>query len=482
MGESGKSGGGWPICHKERLILGNPNSNTGICTLWTLKESFAGLPKEKYSMIGNLYTSYGINPMLKNILANPRIRNIIVCGADLNRTREILSNFVEKGTDDNYKIIGSEAYIDKTIPKEAIEKLRANLRVINVRKNKLEETQEEVRNTLEKVSKEEGIFMAPLTVKEESSAETLYSEEDAFRIEGSTISGAWLKALDIIMKFGEEKNTEFGIKQKEALDLVAVIKGEEAGFPDWLPFSRKDLEDYYSKSFSPEKPEGVAYTYGERLFGMEAPGKQGRVSDQVAAAVERLKKNTHTRRAIAVTWLHGEDIISGNPPCLIEVVWNVKRGKLCQTSTFRSQDMFGAWPLNIFALRRLQKQVASEIGAEAGSLINISVSAHVYENNWKMAEELVEKHYRDRMMPLEEDPRGFFVIKVDGNEIVAEHRLKDGRKTRYEFRGIKAEEIYRRILNENLISMFDHAAYLGKELARAEIALKEGKTYEQEKA
>ncbi|MEM3426463.1 MAG: DUF4346 domain-containing protein, partial [Thermoproteota archaeon] len=42
--------------------------------------------------------------------------------------------------------------------------------------------------------------------------------------------------------------------------------------------------------------------------------------------------------------------------------------------------------------------------------------------------------------------------------------------------------LYRRILNENLVSRLDHAAYLGKELTRAEIALREGKPYVQDKA
>ncbi|MBI2143699.1 DUF4346 domain-containing protein [Candidatus Woesearchaeota archaeon] len=470
MGE--ETGKDWPLFYKEQLILGNPDSNVGICTLWSVKENFSWLPKEKYGIIGNLYSSYGINPMLKNILANPKIRHLIVCGADLNKTKEILVNFAEKGIDDGYKVVGSEAYIDKTIPEEAIGKLRKNLKVIVLRNANGEEAKKELATVLEGISSEGKAFMEPIIIREESSTEAMYSEEEAPRTEGKTISEAWLKALDITLKFGEEKKSEYGLKQKEILDMATIVKAEEENFPEWFPFSKKELEDYQSKFFTEEKPEGVSYTYGERLL---KPG-------QIKAAVERLKKSPHTRRAIAVTWKLEEDAASSNPPCLIEVAWSVKHGKLCQTSTFRSQDMFGAWPLNIFALRQLQKQVAGELGIPAGSLVNISVSAHIYESNWKAAEELVGKHHRGRMMRLDEDPRGFFVIKVEKGEIIAEHRLKDGRKTRYEFRGNRAEEIYRRILNENLISMLDHAAYLGKELARAEIALKEGRNYVQEKA
>ena len=50
-----------------------------------------------------------------------------------------------------------------------------------------------------------------------------------------------------------------------------------------------------------------------------------------------------------------------------------------------------------------------------------------------------------------------------------------------EFRGKLAQEIYIPLLTEtNFITKLDHAAYIGKELARAEICLKEGKEYIQE--
>jgi tetrahydromethanopterin S-methyltransferase subunit A len=57
-----------------------------------------------------------------------------------------------------------------------------------------------------------------------------------------------------------------------------------------------------------------------------------------------------------------------------------------------------------------------------------------------------------------------------------------GSPSQFVFRGKSAIDLYRSIVRENLISKFDHAAYIGKELARAEAALKEGRPYVQDRA
>jgi len=354
---------------------------------------------------------------------------------------------------------------------------------------------EKIEDILKKLPKDADPFMSSLVIKEEEeNVESLSSDDKVFRVEGEAIAEVWLKILDIILKFGEVKETEYKIKQKEVLDVVAVIN-DDGEMPEWLPVSSKDLEEYFEQFFKREKPEGVEYTYGERLFGLKL-GFPARVKeyiqpqmlkeasivlDQIDFIIKKLKSKKFTRRAIAVTWRHEIDVDSENPPCLVEIVWNVKNDKLYQTCTFRSHDIFGAWLFNVFALRKLQKDIARELEIELGSLIILSISAHIYENNWKNAENFVGKHYRKRSMSFEQDPRGFFIIKVENDEIAVEHRLNDGRKTKYEFRGKIAEEIYRKILNENLVSRLDHAAYLGKELARAEMALKEGEEFVQEK-
>ena len=488
----------WPVCYRDDLIVGNVRSNTAICTLWMKKDLIEGLPRDKFSLIGNLYSTYGINPMLRNLLSNPRIRYMIICGVDLINAADTILNFVNNGVEDDYKIRGCEAYLDSAFDRKSLEELRKNLKVIDLRKERtIEALNGAIGSKLGEVSREEGTYMEPVFVEEKGQkTEEMRVEDAGYRIEGNSISGVWLKALDSVVKFGELKSTEYATKQKEILDLVSVIKGDEAALPAWCPIKDGEVENYCRNFFNKEKPLGVEYTYGERLFNLKlsnlegggAPEKVGRElgdmgrMQQIKLAMDKLKESPGTRRAIAVTWRQETDAHSASAPCLIMVNWNIKFGKLYQTATFRSHDIFDGWLLNAFALRRLQKDMAKELGLGAGDLVMVSVSAHIYENKVDDAARLVEKNHAGREMAFEEDPRGFFVITVENGEIVVRHRVSDGRESKYSFRGDNAQRLYRLILNENLISKLDHAAYIGKELARAEDCLRTGAAFVQNEA
>ncbi len=81
------------------------------------------------------------------------------------------------------------------------------------------------------------------------------------------------------------------------------------------------------------------------------------------------------------------------------------------------------------------------------------------------------------------DSLGAFKIAVDRKQglLVATHYLpSDLNKPVNIIKGKTAEVIYQKILEKGLVSRLDHAAYLGVELAKAEIALKTGKSYVQD--
>jgi thymidylate synthase len=477
---------GWPVFFRDSLKVGNPESSVGICTLWTRKEEvFSSVLDSSYAVCGNLYTVQGINAMIKNILANTRIRSVIICGNDLMKTGDALMDFVHSGIDCNRKIANHSGFIDSNIDMGLVELVRKNVEVVDMRGREADVPEK----AKELGSKSSEPFAEPVIVSgEPSDYAPLESEEVAFRISGKNIADAWLKILDVVMKFGEVKQSEYGIRQKEIVDLVAVIEGDDKGIAPWLNISAADLENYYKTFFGSGAEKGIEYTYGERLFSYALDnvpdkflGEMRATTNQVKSIVEKLRKDPHTRRAVAFV-LRDKDLGSKSPPCLTQITWNVKNGRLLQTAVFRSNDMFGAWPLNAFALRKLQNTVASELGLPAGQMVTIANSAHVYENVWDAAADVVRKNYTGRIAEFEPDKNGYFVVSVDGGEIVVEHRLNDGRPSGYVFRGKESQELYRRIANENLITKFDHAAYIGQELARAEAALRENKKYVQDRA
>jgi len=456
----------WPVFCRESLKLGG--GRVGICTLWTKKEIIHNaLPDDSYAVCGSLYTVQGINPMIKNILAKPDIRRVIVCGADLMKSGEALINFSKNGVEgQERKIIGSPGYVDSNVPMEALEKFRSSVKVVDMR-GKESSILSEINS-----ASDGPAFMQPLVIKElETSSFPLSSREPVFRISSGTLGDAWLKAVDIVLKFGEVKESDYRMRTKEVIGIVAVLESDETGskFLD-----SNDAERYYKTIFSPQKPEGVEYTYGERLFSLHG--------NQIETAIAKLKSAPHTRRATAVTWDVARDSSSENPPCLTQIIWNIKGGRLYQTCVFRSHDIFGAWLPNAYALRMLQKHVAESIGKETGHLIIFSNSAHIYEQSWRKAEDVVHDNYTGKITGFEEDENGYFVVSVEGGEIIVQHHLKDGRKSGYVFRGRKVQKLYRQIVHENLFSKFDHAAYIGHELARAERCIKTGEQFVQDEA
>ena len=81
----------------------------------------------------------------------------------------------------------------------------------------------------------------------------------------------------------------------------------------------------------------------------------------------------------------------------------------------------------------------------------------------------------------EHDPAGFFVVLVDraGQRLLVEHYTADGAMA-HRIVGPDAESLCGALLEWQLLSRLDHAAYMGRELAKAETALKLGVPYRQD--
>jgi tetrahydromethanopterin S-methyltransferase subunit A len=97
----------------------------------------------------------------------------------------------------------------------------------------------------------------------------------------------------------------------------------------------------------------------------------------------------------------------------------------------------------------------------------------------KMKKECVKAIEKD-LYSIELDPAGYFVIKPDFDEKVIYVEFYNYDKVLLEIiRGRDARSIYWTILENEWVSDLSHAAYLGKELAFAELAIKNGTVYEQ---
>ncbi len=468
----------------EHFVEGNlSGSSTVICTFWTLAQPVAQrLNSQKFAICANQYSYDALNTIVRAIWTNPHWRHLILMGADLTHAGDIWTAFFKEGIEENGKVKGTNFTFQSEIPRDALQKIRENVTVHDFRGKPLEEIAAKI-DSLEILPP----FAPPQSFPEPKppAFQTFPSEKQGFLIRAPTISQGWLKVLDLIMKFGEEKPTEYGAKQKELLNLFCIIEGDDSGVHEFLPFTQKDVDNYRDKTLTGKKTEGVVYTYGSRLHAW--PGSTE--FNQVENAIEHLKKTPYTRRAIGLTWHVEKDMRDKNPPCLVSVVWSVSHGKLEQTCYVRSHDMFEGWPLNLFSWRELQQKVAREVGIPIGSLMVLSTSAHIYEGKWKEATKILTDHYTSSDYRFDVDPRGNFVILLDhpSRKITLQHFTPIGEKTQFTVENVEKdekralEELFTKLVHSNLVSRPDHAFYLGAELQKAFEAMKNNKEYKQDK-
>ena len=468
----------WPVYFKNVLRLGNLKSNVGLATLWTPVDLICqGLKKNSYAVAGQLYSEAGVNFIVRNVLANPRIRYLILCGEENKRERsgQALINLKKYGVNRKNQIIGTKnGFIDKEIPLRAISEFRKGVEIINLRGV----------YSSKKIQK----MINGLLVLENFSIPTIYPETILTRgnfpydrtlekIKAKTISRAWIEILRYLMRFGNDEMTNYGTLAREVPNLVAIVTDEDPFKPKPEPFlglSRQDISSYIKEEFVSSRITGEKYySYGERIRAM-SPKK----INQVDIIVKKLKKDFNDRGAIAVLWNVEKDNQILRNPCLVLIQGKIIKGVFDLTAYLRSNDMFGAWPLNSYGLRALQYEIAKRMKAKVGILTTISSCAHIYQERWREAEDIVEKY--GKKLTCEWDPRGNFVITIDKDKIKVAHFTPEGRRILEEYEGKTAREIFEKIALNRGVSQIGHAFDLGAELKKAEIALKVGVPYKQD--
>lgn len=458
-----------------KMKTSNSKSCIAICTLWTPVETVTRyLNPESYFLAANLYTSQGINNVIRTVFQNPQIRYIVLCGEDKTQTGKILLDFIEGKKDKRLKI-------EQEIPPKDVNLFKKSIKIIDLRN--LKNYQKLAKKIV--LLKPLSPFSKPKTFPQSQlHLETYPSEKTGFVVRGKTVVETWLGVLKLVCNFGIVKPSEYNIPQKELLNITAVITNENPSkpiLPSWLPFTKKDLEDYYPRVLTAKDVAGLAYTYGGRLRNY-----RGIAHDQICQMINKLRKSDFSRRAIGITWDPLVDSQTEHPPCLIQLLAHIQEKNFYLTATFRSHDIFGAWPENAFALRKLQFEMVGKLKCRVGSLTIISHSAHIYQDKWKEASDLLEKHYV-KTQDFISDPRGYFLISVTDpstslgpSKILVEHVDETGQKTGLSFEGKSAEEISLDLLYHNLVSDPRHWLYLGRELQKAEMALKQKLVYKQD--
>ncbi|GCL44069.1 thymidylate synthase [Dolichospermum planctonicum] len=484
--------------HKpNQLIYGS--GQTAVITGWTVKEAiYKHLQKNEYAVIGQLYSpTRGINLLIRNLLLNPHVRYLVI----LNATKEdknagacqCLGDFFRHGVEESISDIGRKSwvirslipgYIDIDIDINALEKLRHSV-----------EIQEaiSISDAVEKIkyygNKEiVAPWGTPLQFPMNIVASNVFpGTRYGHRIEGKTIAETWVKIIHRIKTTGTIRPTGYDGTWQELIDLMAIITDEPDNFyfpePNYLPIDRSFLEEYISQILdNTTNQEGVKYTYGQRLrswFGR----------DQIEQVIEKLAHDINSARAVMSLWDASQDH-NDNPPCLNHIWVRIVDNELSLTATFRSNDMFSAWPANAMGLRALQKYIYNALINKTdhilkmGALITISQSAHIYDDCFENVANIISSQYSKIAQRKDYfDPAGSFIITIQNNQIIVEHTTPGSGEVVNCYSGKSAHKLSQQIFTDSPGLQVSHAMYLGVELQKAEMAflMKEQFIYEQDK-
>jgi thymidylate synthase len=515
---------GWPQLYKDILKVKNPTHHVAVCCLWTERQVVETLLKDvDYNTIGNLYSGQGINAMIRNIFMNPHIRVIVIWGAEMSLSGHSLLMLRMKGIDkESRRIVAARGEIEKELPDDVLEEFRKVVDVVDMRG----------RQATDFVAKVKELAAKPLPPfsavtrdfpKAEAVVRTMPSEQTGFRVSAPKVAKTWLKLLNEIQKYGRAKHTRYSKDNslKEILNLTAVITDENPDdiyFPDYLPFTRVELEAYYAEMLTARQIPGVAYNYGKRLrvdLGV----------DQIAAMKILLKDRPDSKKMVGTTMDPKRDwneVNKGDTPCLVMVLGSVQDNKFFFTAHFRSQDMVHGWPRNTFALRKLQKDIADSAGMEMGPLTMITHSAHMYADDFLLVDNLLMQHYEGELgytpaVHFGFDKRGNVVVEViaekdayvwpafqqkyktesvpyavaktlptmpkkSGKLIRATIFEPDGGPAMKVFEGRTGQEVAWQITDWNYLTDAGHLMYIGLELQKAEESIRQGTPYNQDPA
>lgn len=483
-----------PLIKPNQVICGT--GQTAVVTGWTVRHTVAKhLQSDEYAAIGQLYSpTRGISALLRNLLANPQVRFLVL----INATKEdrnsgaitCLQDFFETGfepgkTDTGRPcwLIQSEipGYIDHEIAFESLLHLRQSLQLQLV--HSIPEAVAAVRHFAERDPLDPWgdpqIF--PL---EELIPTVLPGPRYGHRIEGRTVAETWVRIIQRIKSTGTIRPTGYDGQWQELIDLLAVVtdEPEDCYFPEpnYLPCDRPFIENYIAQILE-DAPyrEGVKYTYGQRLrswFGR----------DQIEQVIEKLIREIDAASGVMSLW-DVQDHEKGGSPCLNHIWVRVVEGELSLTAIFRSNDMFSAWPANAMGLRALQKHIRDQIAARStynlrlGPLITLSQSAHIYDDCWENADQLISTQYEALSQQQDyADPCGNFLIEVEDKEILVTHTTPGSGEPVQTYRGRHPLRLIRQICAANPALAPDHAAYLGIELEKASTAIRSGNHYVQD--
>jgi Thymidylate synthase len=505
MGDPGERMIFHPLYYGDRLTIVNPAGDIGLVTLWSpayalrrhLERVSPGIldpHTSRIAVISNLYGD-GLYHMLCNLLYNPQIRHLIAIGVDLGLpTITEIEAFIEHGLEKTIvlgmpvcRIPGTTRFFP-SLERFDVERLQNRLNFTYLGRLASDEAAHGLAGYVASLPQ----YRIP-TADERVRVEIPPAPTDEYSYRPSDIAGhqvmrrrpldCWEELVARTIRFGHPVQLDHG-PRLELLNAKAII-GEPADDPaDSLQnygFSLEFLHRYQEKILDSEIPPDISYTYGNRL--RRHFRRDEKEIDTLEYVIKILQDNPESRHAYVSLWDNSIDLpadgrhSSSATPCLVTLFFRRSQCRLTLTATYRSQNLLTAWLQNVYGLMAIQQRVCRHTGMPPGPITVVSHSLGIDPRSprYEVAQGISRRWTRDEDVDritgrhvLREDPNGYFVVRVDNNEIVVDHRYEGILLKQY--RSSNAAKIEREIAGDMAVSLVSHALWLGRELrTKAEI-------------
>lgn len=160
--------------------------------------------------------------------------------------------------------------------------------------------------------------------------------------------------------------------------------------------------------------------YGRQWRSWQAA--DGRTIDQISSVINRIKKESDSRRLIVSAWNVGELERMALPPCHALFQFYVVDQKLSCQLYQRSADVFLGVPFNIASYALFTMMVAQVCKLQAGEFVHTFGDAHLYRNHMEQAkQQLARNPYPLPKMRLNPEIDSIFDFQYQDFELIGYH-------------------------------------------------------------
>lgn len=426
-----------PTCDAEALDIHPSPENVwhrvAVVGLWTdAKRLRRDWPR--VSVVGSLRTVSGIDRIVRNLLANPQIRLLVIDGKDITSGGREPVLAALRATWDRAATAWPHLAAD-TAEAANYGTHGSNLFQTGVRIVTAEEWKTDVQlSPMDECAHPE----IPLHVLDDKdrwgprvslpppapTASTAAPAGDpGERVVGETLADAYAGVLHAALRFGRVVPTQYG-GTRELLHLVSVIRDPVASLDAWrgtpetlhLGMTWSEVLDYAENDFLGTRwHDNASYGYGSRLHGIQeraADEEERRIAgipelgplpNQLRHVQKLLAETPGTRAAYLTPWRPTEDVgKESGRPCLVGAWFRVQQARPHQPTPanreeerlhlcvqFRSHDLYGAYVQNLAACCYWLVAWAHHLHARVGTVTCLSMSGHVYDHAMEKAEAVV---------------------------------------------------------------------------------------------